>query len=115
MDVFLNILQASAYDFAYSKQKDYAKRTWGQHLGIFAVGGTFGAFTENYFTNNTAWDNLTGPDLARSGLGFFGFAGEYTLSGFIKKRFDGFKDDPNKRAIFTLKWLEQTIINFATR
>jgi RHS repeat-associated protein len=115
-DAFLKYgLQANAYDFAYSKQEDYLKRTWSQHLGIFAVGGAFGAATQNYFTDNTSWDNLTGPDLARSGLGFVGFAGEYTLSGFIKKRFDGFKDDPNKIAIFSGKWLEQTIVNFSKR
>jgi len=115
-DAFLKYgIQANAYDFAYSKQEDYAKRTWGQHLGIFAVGGAFGAATQNYFTDNTAWDNLTGPDLARSGLGFVGFAGEYTMSGYIKKRFDGFKDDPNKIGIFSGKWILQTVQNFGTR
>jgi hypothetical protein len=48
-------------------------------------------------------------------MGFVGFAGEYTISGFIKKRFDGFKDDPNKIGIFSGKWFEQTITNFNYR
>jgi len=115
-DAFLKFgTQASMYDFAYTKQEDYLGRTWSQHLGIFAVGGTMGAFTQNYFTENTSWRNEFGPDLARSGIGFVGFAGEYTMSGYIKKRFDGFKDDPNKIGIFSGKWLEQTIDNFGTR
>lgn len=108
-------LQANAYDFAYTKQEDYVDRTLGQHLGIFATGGAFGAATQNYFTDNKVWRNKFWPDMARSGLGFVGFAGEYTMSGFIKKRFNGFKDDPTKIGIFSGKWFEQTIVNFGTR
>lgn len=64
---------------------------------------------------NSIFSNELWPDMARSGLGFVGFAGEYTMSGYIKKRFDGFKDDPNKIGIFSGKWILQTIENFGTR
>jgi hypothetical protein len=108
-DAFLKYgFQASAYDFAYSKQEDFLDRGWG-HLGIFAVGGTMGAVADQFFINQNSNMN----DFWRSTIG----AGSYTAEWFISARIknlpkDGFKwggSSRNKSWILGGKWIEGTL------
>ncbi len=106
-DAFLKYgVQASAYDFSYTKREDYAKRTLGQHVGIFVTGGSMGAVADHFFIDDFRGMN----DYWRSAIGAGSFSAEWFISARIKNLpKDGFKwESRNKAWILTIKWLEQT-------
>lgn len=93
-------LQNNAYDFAYSKQKDFMSRGWG-HLELFAWGGLSGVYQQ------TSWDasRIFGTSLLYQGL-------DWGINGAIKKRYKGIKIDGsqgNKLGLSYYKWLLEMI------
>lgn len=84
-------LQNTAYDFAYSKQKDFAKRGWN-HLSIFGWGGLSG--------------NIRGFNGFSDTLNFEVI--DWGINGAIKKNFKGIKtggSQTNKAFINSFKWI----------
>jgi RHS repeat-associated protein len=109
MDSFIKYgVQASAYDFAYTKQKDYVKRTAGQHVGLFLTGGVMGATADKFFLDD--FGEMNG--FWRSSIG----AGAYTAEWFISSRIkklpkNGFKwggSSRNKSWVLGGKWVVGT-------
>jgi hypothetical protein len=109
-DAFLKYgLQASAYDFAYTAQEDYANRTEGQHIGLFLTGGAMGAVADKFFLSEV--EGMNG--FWRSTIG----AGSYSAEWFISARIknlpkSGFKWSGSQRYkswILGGKWVVDTI------
>ena len=90
-------LQNNAYDFAYSKQKDFMNRGWG-HLELFAWGGVSGVYQQR--SSSSVAKCVRSPFGAQLGYQ----AVDWTINGWIKNRYDGIKVDYNKATLSYLKW-----------
>jgi RHS repeat-associated protein len=109
-----NGLAANAWDFAYSDWDKYRKKSWGEHLALFAVAGATATAFETVMkpANISSSNSLSKWQKARqyidrgiSGAGF-GIMG-YNLDGLVKNGtyFYSKGSQQNKAEQMSFKWL----------
>jgi RHS repeat-associated protein len=108
-----NGLAANAWDFAYSDWDKYRKKSWGDHLALFAVAGATASITDAVmkpskgvnFESMDAWQKVG----EYTGRGMWGMAGSmmgYNLVGLVKSRqfYYSSGSQQNKAEQMSLKW-----------
>jgi hypothetical protein len=75
-------IQGTAYDFSYTDEKYFTKRTGWEHAGLFAMAGLSGVGAERYFTGGL--DKLGTSQ--RIGIGAGIYAAELSVTSLIKQR-----------------------------
>jgi hypothetical protein len=89
-------LQNTAFDFAYSKEKDFRSRGW-RHVDLFVWGGLSGAFEQVALKRDYA---SFGTSLPYQGI-------VWSVNGLIKTNYQGVKDTGsqlNKSVLSYFKW-----------
>ncbi len=107
-------IQGTAYDFAYTDEKYFTKRTGWEHAGLFAVGGAAGVSDGMFFSGDAIQNKF-----ARVGVGLGIYATEWTVSSRLKQgaygRYNGYppggfytgRSQTAKGWILGGKWYEQ--------
>ncbi|UYN87801.1 MAG: hypothetical protein KIT51_05980 [Cyclobacteriaceae bacterium] len=96
-------LQNTAFDFAYSKEKDFRSRGW-RHVDLFVWGGLSSTFQGISFEKEIG----IGQSLLYVGM-------DWIVNGVIKKNYYGVKIDgsqANKLGLSYLKWLEYMLTTY---
>lgn len=93
-------IQSSASDFAYTSQEKYLKRSFRDHLGIFAGGG-MGSFIQSaaYGLDIKLAEDLVANKLL---ISTFAYSSSFALTGWAKNSYSG---------IYTDYWFAKTAIN----
>jgi RHS repeat-associated protein len=96
-------LQNMAFDFAYSKEKDFRSRGW-RHVDLFVWGGLSNTF------HGISWEKEIGFGQSLLYVGI-----DWAVNGAIKKGYHGVKVDgsqANKMVLGYLKWLEYLLTTY---
>jgi hypothetical protein len=112
-----NGLAANAWDFAYSDWDKYRKKSWGEHLALFAVGGATGSlFDASMKSSGYGFDGMnvwqkTGDYFLRGSNGIIAGIVGYGFDGWVKSGKFPYAtgSQQNKAEQMSFKWLLQLI------